>query len=231
VSAAAEGEPTEAPSLTATATETTSPSPHRDLSSPTPTEFPTPVDDGLPADAPRPLKYVLGGLPTDDAGDPLTGDDITDAFPSIEVSGWVVQLELDADGAQAFANITSELACERDQGGPGQLAIVLDDVVESAPTMNPGVACGSGITGGPPPSPSAARSRRPATSPSSSTGALPITLNPPPSRPCRRRSAPNRCATACIAGVIGLILVGIYLVFFYRVSALVALGAWRSSAS
>ncbi|MFP4636655.1 MAG: preprotein translocase subunit SecD, partial [Nitriliruptoraceae bacterium] len=80
----------------------------------------------------------------------LTGDHVEDA--SVQVGQgqqqFQVGLDLDATGAEAFEQITSDLACQRDQGREDRFAIVLDGRVEAAPGMNPGVACDVGITDG-----------------------------------------------------------------------------------
>lgn len=237
ITAADATEPTEAPSPAATGT---------------PTEAPTAppgevFDDGLPVDAPRPPKYAVGPVPTDEValrgpdddpsaeleGDPLTGDDIVDATPTIGGQGWVVQLDLDRDGGQAFQMVTAELACQRDAGQAGQLAIVLDDVVRSAPNMAQGVLCGQGIEGG-----SATITVGGATGDIDSAqqeaqnlalvlevGALPLTLTEATFDTVSPSLGAASLRNGLIAGLIGLVLVGVYLIFFYRALGLIAIAA------
>jgi preprotein translocase subunit SecD len=160
----------------------------------------------------------------------LTGDRIEDAIPVLQgANAWSVSLDLDGQGAEQFAQITGELACQRDQGQPGLLAIVLDDVVESAPAMNPEVACGRGITGG-----QASISVGGTLEESESeardlalvlrTGALPITLEPSTFDTVSPTLGAESLKNGLLAGVIGLALVAIYLLVFYRVLGLVAIG-------
>jgi protein-export membrane protein SecD len=85
----------------------------------------------------------------------LTGDLVTGARtqldPSGQILGMYVELDLSPEGTTKFAAITSELACNRGQPGPGktdQLAIVLDGIIRSAPSMGEGVECGKGIDDG-----------------------------------------------------------------------------------
>jgi preprotein translocase subunit SecD len=161
----------------------------------------------------------------------LTGDRIDDAFPVVQGQGYSVSLDLDRQGAEEFAAITGELACERDLGQPGLLAIVLDGVVESAPSMNPDVRCGVGITGG----------RAQITTGSGlpleeqrqeaedlalvlRTGALPISLEPATFETVSPTLGTESLRAGLLAGLIGLVLVGVWLVIFYRWLGLVALG-------
>jgi preprotein translocase subunit SecD len=174
-----------------------------------------------------PIKYELG--PTE-----LTGDRIDDAFPSIGqgAQNFTVGLDFDRRGGEQFAEVTSELACERDQGGIGQLAIVLDNVVESATSMNPEVACGTGIAGG-----SATITTGAGLTPAEQeqeardlalvlrTGALPITLEEADFRTVSATLGQESLESGLLAGGIGLLLVGLWLVFFYRWLGVVALGA------
>lgn len=254
----------------ADATDTTeAPSPGDTEGTDTPTDVPTeipteapPVDDGLPEDAPRPLKYVVGPIPTDEValpddatgaptedatdeateaeadtgaeelpGDPLTGDDIDDASATIGGQGWVVQLDLDADGGEAFRLVTAELACLRDMGQPGQLAIVLDDVVRSAPNMAQGVACGQGIAGGTATitvggsqDPEVAQEEAQNLALVLNVGALPLTLTEATFDTVSPSLGAASLRNGLIAGLIGLLLVAIYLTVFYRTLGLVALG-------
>lgn len=234
VVAAQDDEVTEAPSPTETATQ-------------------APVDDGLPADAPRPLKYVVGEVPTDAGplvpeeleqptegateeptedgdGDPLTGDDIDDASATVGQGGWVVQLDLDQDGGEAFRRATARLACLRDTGQPGQLAIVLDDVVRSAPNMSNNVACGQGIAGGSATitvgeqDPERAQEEAQNLALVLSVGALPLTLTEATFDTVSPTLGAASLRNGLLAGLVGLVLVAIYLLAFYRKLGLVALG-------
>jgi preprotein translocase subunit SecD len=174
-----------------------------------------------------PTKYEVG--PTE-----VTGDRIDDAFPSIGsgTQNFTVGVEFDRVGAEQFAAITAELACARDRGEPGLLGIVLDNIVESAPTMNPDVRCGVGLAEG-----SATITTGAGLSPQEQeqeardlalvlrTGALPITLEEADFRTVSATLGAESLQSGLLAGAIGLLLVGLWLVFFYRWLGLVALGA------
>jgi preprotein translocase subunit SecD len=170
-----------------------------------------------------PPKYQVGATA-------LTGDSIDNAAPQIgSTGGYSVGLDLDRSGAEAFAEVTSELACQRDQGELGLLAIVLDGTVESAPTMAEGVACGVGLNEG------SAEITVGATAPDQGeqeaqdlslvlrAGALPISLEPATFETVSATLGTDSLRSGVLAGAIGLLLVGIWLVYFYRVLGVVAL--------
>lgn len=158
----------------------------------------------------------------------LTGESITDAFPVEQSGGFTTSVSFDAEGSAAFAAITSELACERDAGQPGLLAIVLDGVVESAPSMNPDVRCGVGLTDGA--VITSGELDREAQRDAASdlalvlrTGSLPISLEPSTFEQVSATLGDASLRAGLLAGAIGLALVGLWLIFFYRWLGLVAL--------
>ena len=168
------------------------------------------------------LKYRVGPVA-------LTGERVADAFPTLGQGGFEVALELDEQGAEEWAAITAELACRRDQGQPDMLAIVLDNVVESAPGMNPGVACGVGITGGQATITTGGgnQAEQEAEAVDLSlilrTGALPISLSASTFDVVSPTLGTQSLQSGLIAGLIGLALVGVWLIFFYRTLGVVAL--------
>ncbi|MFA9445686.1 protein translocase subunit SecD [Egicoccus sp. AB-alg6-2] len=189
-----------------------------------PTDGATPGDDDDEAALAEVEKYRVGPIA-------LTGERIDDAFPTLGQGGFEVSLQLDSQGAAEWAQITGDLACQRDQGQPGMLAIVLDNVVESAPGMNPGVACGVGITGG-----QATITTGGATQAEQETdavdlalilrtGALPISLDAATFDVVSPTLGTESLRSGLLAGIIGLVLVAIWLLFFYRALGAVALAA------
>lgn len=181
--------------------------------------------DGADPSTGLPLKYVVGAAA-------LTGDRIDDAFPVIgDAQGHAVSLQLDREGGRRFAEVTAELACERDMGLPGQLAIVLDEVVESAPNMASEVRCGVGIrdgsatitVGGADLSEREQQARDLALV--LRTGALPITLSASSFEQVSATLGAESLRSGLVAGLLGLALVGVWLIWFYRWLGLVALGS------
>ncbi|HEX6945919.1 MAG TPA: protein translocase subunit SecD [Acidimicrobiia bacterium] len=95
-----------------------------------------------------------GTIVDDEDGNPiiigdarLTGEDLSDAIPFFQ-NGWIVQINFHGDGADEWAALTGEAACEP-QGTPQRrIAILLDEEVISSPVVNFDVPCDVGITGG-----------------------------------------------------------------------------------
>jgi preprotein translocase subunit SecD len=171
-----------------------------------------------------PIKYVVGEAQ-------VTGDHIDDAFASFGQQRMETGLELDSEGAVLFGRLTSELACERDMGmpGAGRFAIVLDNFVESAPNMADGVQCGTGIRDG------NASITPGAGTPDEQeqeaqdlalilrTGALPISLEPATFETVSATLGADSLQAGLLAGLIGLALVGVWLIGFYRILGVVAM--------
>ena len=160
----------------------------------------------------------------------LSGESIEDAFPVEQSSGFTTSVAFDTAGNAAFAAITSELACERDLGRPGLLAIVLDGIVESAPSMNPDVRCGVGLTDGAVIT-SGAGDREAQQIAATDlalvlrTGSLPISLEPSTFEEVSATLGDASLRAGLLAGGIGLLLVGIWLIVFYGWLGAVALAA------
>jgi preprotein translocase subunit SecD len=182
-----------------------------------PTAAPGQDADELPLD--QWTKYRLGAVA-------LTGERVSDARAEPDQFtglNWQVNLDLDREGAREFAAITGELACEP-QGSPSRLmAIVLDWVVESAPTMSDDVACNVGITGG-----TAVITTGGGQDDARSlslvlrTGALPISLTDETSQNVSPTLGAASLRAGLLAGFIGLALVAAYMIALYRGMGLAA---------
>ncbi|MTV25505.1 protein translocase subunit SecD [Nitriliruptoraceae bacterium ZYF776] len=182
---------------------------------------------GAPADADDPAAEGVGGdVPKYRVGPvALTGERINDARPQIaEGQGFAVGISFDSQGGQEFAAITGELACARDRGEPGLLGIVLDNVVESAPTMNPTVACDVGITGGEGQiTVGGGEDEAQDLALVLRAGALPLTLEAATFETVSPTLGADSLQSGLLAGALGLLLVGIWMIVFYRWLGLVAL--------
>jgi len=250
------GQASESPSPTPTPAPSGSPSPSPS-ESPTPSEplfTGQPIDGPLPDDVTAvlcgsdveelpgvleadPPKYVVGSAVVtldDDTEVVLDGSHIDNAVPRLggtTVQSWDTSLDLDGPGGDAFAKVTSDLACQRDQGLSGQLAIVLDEVVQSAPQMNPSILCGQGISGGEASITSGATSIEESLQEARDlslvlrTGALPVTLVPSTFETVSPTLGSESVRTGLLAGLLGLLLVAGYLVFFYRWLGAVAISS------
>jgi preprotein translocase subunit SecD len=154
-----------------------------------------------------PIKYRLGEIL-------LTGDVLEQAAavstdPSSQ--GWTVTFQLNDQGAERFAQITKRLAASQ-----GQLAIVLDRRVESAPGVNEEIPDGRGvITLGNGLAPTAEQEAKDL-SLVLKTGALPVELERSQVETVSATLGTESLRQGLIAGIAGLILLCLYLAFYYR---------------
>lgn len=66
----------------------------------------------------------------------------------VEVAESTVSVDLADADAVRFGDLTAELACERDAGGPGMLAVLAGSRVLLAAGLSPEVVCGEGLRDG-----------------------------------------------------------------------------------
>jgi protein-export membrane protein SecD len=159
-------------------------------------------------------RYLLGPVA-------LAGDDVSGANASLGdpgVAAWTVELNLTREGSRKFAAITGELACpERHAPPTNQLAIVLDGIIESHPQMGDDVQCDQGISGGT------------ASITGSFTegeardlalvlkfGALPVELEPATTTTISPTLGRDSLRGGLVAGAIGIAVVFLYVLAFYR---------------
>ncbi|MBW3603444.1 MAG: protein translocase subunit SecD [Actinobacteria bacterium] len=169
----------------------------------------------------------VGGETEDTADIPLTkyelgpvevaGDDVEDATAEIEQTGlnWFVSLDFSRSGDQAFQQLTGELACEPVGAPTRQLAIVLDGRVESAPEVNADVGCNQGISGGGIITVGGEEEARDLAV-VLRTGALPLQLEFAQSQSVSPTLGRDSLIAGLQAGIVGLLLVALYLIVLYR---------------
>jgi protein-export membrane protein SecD len=156
----------------------------------------------------------------------LTGEVVREAEATLDTqtgSSWSVLLDFNEEGSSEWEAFTDEMACLRDEGEQvkSQVAIVLDGQVESVAGMDPGVACGTGISGGETSisSPSEEDARDLALV--LKTGALPITLVQDQVQKVSPTLGKDSLDAGYLAGAIGIGLVMLYMLLYYRALALV----------
>lgn len=158
-------------------------------------------------------RYVLG--PT-----VVTGDVISDAQAAVDQSsgGWQILFEVKSSEADNFQSITSQYVGR-------QLAIVLDHQVESAPTINEPLRDRAQITGrfGEKEARNLALVLR--------YGSLPAELKEDTVQNVSATLGKDSLHAGVIAGIFGLLLVIMYMVFFYRALGFVALAGLLLSAA
>jgi preprotein translocase subunit SecD len=149
---------------------------------------------------------------------PLTGDSLETAYPApIGGDAWEVVLKFNAQGAEGFANLTKNVA-----GTGRSLGIFLDDRLLSAPRVDVKYAA-SGITGG-----NASISGNFATKEANDLsvqlrgGALPVPVRVEENRTIGASLGRDSIQSSIYAGALGLALVLIFMVFYYRLPGFIA---------
>jgi protein-export membrane protein SecD len=152
----------------------------------------------------------------------ITGANISRATATLETGGqtgvvteWAVQFELDREGADAFGQATTQAV-----GAPppqDQIAIVVDRVVISSPQVREPITNGVGvITGG------FAEQDAKDLATQLNAGALPVELTRESVRTVSPTLGDESLRQAIRAGGVGLILLFLYLLFYYRLLGVVA---------
>ncbi|HXH80394.1 protein translocase subunit SecD [Nocardioides sp.] len=158
----------------------------------------------------------------------LQGDEITGASavqPDGSV-GWAVRVDFSGSGSDAFGKLSGEAACA--QGDQKRIAIVLDEKIISSPAVQ--VQCGADIrettdiTG--------SFSQKYATDLSTliEGGALPLELEAISERLVGPTLGAEAIDASIEAGIIGLILTGLFIMFIYRLVGAMATIALTSYA-
>jgi preprotein translocase subunit SecD len=130
--------------------------------------------------------------------------------------GWVVTLDFDGDGTDTFTEISRSL-----YNTGKQFAIVLDGQVISAPTMDGIITNGQAEISG-----DFTESEATSLATSLRYGALPIAFEPnPPVETVGPSLAGNQLSAGLLAGGIGLLLVMVYCLVYYRGLGLVVLAS------
>ena len=170
------------------------------------------------------ILYVL-----EPAGE-LTGEIVrrAEAVPST-TGQWSVSIDMTDEGSEAWERFTDKLACLRDEGEQvkSQVAIVLDGKVESAAGMQDpnasqgGVECGVGISGGQTQIDAANQAEARELALVLQTGALPITLVQSEVQKISPTLGRDSLQAGITAGIIGLSLVMLYVLIYYRSLGLV----------
>ncbi|WP_454048493.1 protein translocase subunit SecD [Cellulomonas sp. Marseille-Q8402] len=166
------------------------------------------------------VKYVLGPVEVE-------GSRIANASSGLQVSqsgavtnNWAVNIEFDGAGTREFADVT-----ERLQGltaPQNQFAIVLDGLVISAPSLDPGVVISDGK-----PEISGSFTRETATTLANQLkfGSLPLSFEVQSEEQISATLGSEQLEKGLIAGLIGLLLVVIYSLFQYRALGLVTVAS------
>ena len=145
----------------------------------------------------------------------VTGDMIKKATAvyqtsSTSVAGWEISFDLTKEGSGVFADVTTQLVGK-------QLAIILDSEVISAPTVDSPITNGSGVITG-----SFTEQRAKDLATVLNAGALPVQLKKLQTLTVSATLGQESLKQGVIAGVVGLVLLFLYLLFYYRLLGVVA---------
>ena len=184
-------------------------------------------------------RYLLGPAPLlidqlNNPGARLTGEVISTAAARLRTVEWAVSIGFKSGnpGIDDFNVLARECASASEVCPPmgfsqprqsivGRIAIEIDGVVESAPTVaDPEFQGGVEISGG-------AMTERVAKDLALVLrfGALPVELTPQESRIVSSTLGEDALDAGIVAGIIGLSLVSLYLLFYYRLLGLVAISS------
>ena len=158
----------------------------------------------------------------------LEGSEVEEAIPFFDPTGqWVVNLDLTPEGGQAFAELTGE-AANYPPGDPRrQIAIVLDGAVISAPGVSTDVTPGVGITGGQAVitmgTSGDAQQEAQDLALTLRYGSLPVAFEVSAVQKVSASLGIDSLEAGIVAGALGLALVAIVLLVFYRSLGLVAI--------
>ncbi|MEU7577747.1 protein translocase subunit SecD [Streptomyces sp. NPDC041068] len=163
-------------------------------------------------------KFILG--PAE-----LNGKDVDDAKATInqQSGAWVVNMDFTKGGSKKFSAVTTKLS--QQQPPQNQFAIVLDGEVASAPSVRTTLSSNAEISG------SFTQESAKDLANILSYGALPLTFHEQSVTTVSPALGGEQLKAGLIAGAIGLALVVIYLVVYYRGLSLIAIASLLVSAA
>ncbi|MGH8892662.1 MAG: protein translocase subunit SecD [Actinomycetes bacterium] len=163
-------------------------------------------------------KFILG--PAE-----VLGTDVNTASAGLQqnsqgvaTGGWVVQLEFNGEGKKKFGDITRRLFSE--QGDRNRFAIILDGLVVSAPTTNAVITNGQAEISG-----SFTQSQADSLANVLKYGALPLTFDAGEVQEISATLGSDQLTAGLVAGAIGLGLVVLYSLLYYRGLGLVTIAS------
>ncbi len=148
----------------------------------------------------------------------IKGTEITNAqaqLPQQGAGGWVVTLEFNGEGASKLAEISKKLSAQPPP--TNQFAIVLDGVVVSAPSFSEPILGGQAQIEG-----NFTTEQANDLANVLKYGALPVTLEQQSVESVSPTLGSDQLRAGIFAGLLGLALVGLYLILYYRILGVVA---------
>ncbi|HEY7605371.1 MAG TPA: protein translocase subunit SecD, partial [Actinomycetes bacterium] len=154
----------------------------------------------------------------------LGGTDIASARPQLATTGqggvttgeWETQLSFSGRGGNRFEELTGKAACNPDGDPKRQIAITLDAVVINHPPVASTVQCNQGISGGTAVITGQTQAEAENLAPLISSGALPLKLDPQSRTTVSATLGADSLHAGLIGGAVGLGLVFLYVLLYYR---------------
>ncbi|MFJ1705209.1 protein translocase subunit SecD [Kitasatospora sp. NPDC088346] len=165
-------------------------------------------------------KFVLGPVA-------LNGGDVAKAsagFDTQQAAGWQVQLSFTDAGSKAFAAVTGQLATQ--QSPANQFAIVLDGKVVSHPYVSQSITGGNAVISG-----NFGQEEAKGLANVLSFGALPLDFTKSDVTTVSPQLGGEQLKAGLIAGLIGMVLVVVYSLVYYRGLGLVSIAGLMVSAA
>ena len=154
----------------------------------------------------------------------LGGTDIASARPQLATTGqggvttgqWETQLNFNGRGGDRFRDLTGKAACNPEGDPKRNLAITLDAVVINYPPVASDVQCNQGISGGSAVITGQTQAEAQNLAPLISSGALPLKLDPQSRTTVSATLGADSLHAGLIGGAVGLGLVFLYVLLYYR---------------
>ena len=154
----------------------------------------------------------------------LGGTDIASARAQLATTGqsgvttgqWETQLSFNGRGGDKFRELTGKAACNPDGDPKRQIAITLDAVVINDPPVASDVQCNQGISGGSAVITGQTQAEAENLAPLISSGALPLKLDPQNRTTVSATLGADSLHAGLVAGAIGIGLVFLYVLLYYR---------------
>jgi preprotein translocase subunit SecD len=154
----------------------------------------------------------------------LGGTDIASARPQLQQAGqggvttgqWETQLNFNGRGGNKFQQLTGKAACNPENDPKRQIAITLDAVVINYPPVASDVQCNQGISGGSAVITGQTQAEAQNLAPLISSGALPLKLDPQSRTTISATLGADSLHAGLVGGAVGLGLVFLYVLLYYR---------------
>jgi preprotein translocase subunit SecD len=154
----------------------------------------------------------------------LGGTDVASAQAQLATTGqggvttgeWVTALNFSGRGGDRFEELTGKAACNQVGDPKRQIAITLDAVVINSPPVAESIQCNQGISGGSAEITGQTQAEAENLAPLISSGALPLKLDPQSRTTVSATLGADSLQAGLIGGAVGLGLVFLYVLAYYR---------------